>query len=78
MILVSYVVNSALIQARWADAVLSFAVIALALKVPRMEDVKGQQLAVLIWAGVLFVTYSLLLSVFKVKNSGYPFYLPPF
>lgn len=43
-----------------------------------MEDVKGQQLAVLIWAGVLFGTYSLLLSVFKAKNAGYPFYLPPF
>ncbi|KAJ5782193.1 hypothetical protein N7457_003967 [Penicillium paradoxum] len=59
-------------------AILSFATIALALKVPRMEDVKGQQLAVLIWATVLFATYSFLLSVFKVKNGGYPFYLPPF
>ncbi|KAJ5455808.1 uncharacterized protein N7458_004072 [Penicillium daleae] len=59
-------------------AVLSFATIALALKVPRMEDVKGQQVAVLIWAGVLFGTYSFLLSVFKTKNGGYPFYLPPF
>jgi hypothetical protein len=60
------------------DAVLSFATIALAVKVPRMEDVKGQQLAVLIWGAVLFGTYSLLLSVFKTKNGGYPFYLPPF
>lgn len=59
-------------------AVLSFATIALAVKVPRMEDVKGQQLAVLIWGAVLFGTYSLLLSVFKAKNGGYPFYLPPF
>ncbi|KAJ5785743.1 uncharacterized protein N7503_010955 [Penicillium pulvis] len=59
-------------------AILSFATIALALKVPRMEDVKGQQLAVLIWGGILFGTYSLLLSVFKTKNGGYPFYLPPF
>ncbi|KAJ5951785.1 Magnesium transporter protein 1 [Penicillium vulpinum] len=59
-------------------AVLSFATIALALKVPRMEDVKGQQLAVLIWATVLFAMYSFLLSVFKTKNGGYPFYLPPF
>ncbi|KAJ5121192.1 uncharacterized protein N7515_009153 [Penicillium bovifimosum] len=59
-------------------AVLSFATIVLALKVPRMEDVKGQQLAVVIWATVLFVTYGFLLSVFKAKNGGYPFYLPPF
>lgn len=43
-----------------------------------MEDVKGQQLAVLIWGVLLFGTYSLLLNLFKVKNSGYPFYLPPF
>lgn len=43
-----------------------------------MEDVKGQQLAVLVWATVLFATYSFLLSVFKTKNGGYPFYLPPF
>ena len=43
-----------------------------------MQDVNGQQLAVFIWGGVLFVTYSLLLSVFKTKNGGYPFYLPPF
>lgn len=62
----------------YADAVLSFATIALALRVPRMEDVKGQQLAVLIWGVLLFGTYSLLLNLFKVKNSGYPFYLPPF
>jgi oligosaccharyltransferase complex subunit gamma len=48
------------------------------MKVPRMEDVKGQQLAVLIWGAVLWGTYSLLLSVFKAKNGGYPFYLPPF
>ncbi|KAJ5627596.1 hypothetical protein N7528_005023 [Penicillium herquei] len=59
-------------------AVLSFSTIALAIKVPRMEDSKGQQLAVLIWGGVLFGTYSMLLSVFKFKNGGYPFYLPPF
>ncbi len=61
-----------------ADAVLSFATIALAVQVPRMEDIKGQQLAVMIWGGVLFGTYSLLLSVFRAKNGGYPFYLPPF
>ncbi|EPS31276.1 hypothetical protein POX_h09572 [Penicillium oxalicum] len=59
-------------------AVLSFATIALALKVPRMEDVNGQQLAVMIWAAVLFATYSFLISVFKIKNGGYPFWLPPF
>jgi hypothetical protein len=40
----------------------------MSLAIIRMEDVKGQQLAVLIWATVLFATYSFLLSVFKTKN----------
>lgn len=48
------------------------------MRVPRMEDVKSQQVAVILWGAVLFVMYSFLLSVFKAKNSGYPFFLPPF
>lgn len=61
-----------------ADAVLSFATIAIAMKVPRMGDAKSQQVAVVVWAAVLLSMYSFLLSVFKAKNSGYPFFLPPF
>lgn len=60
------------------DGILSFAVIALALKVPRMSDPKSQQVAVFLWGGVLFVVYSFLLSVFRIKNGGYPFHFPPF
>ena len=60
------------------DGILSFAVIALALRVPRMVDAKTQQLAVIIWGVILLGMYSFLLSVFRAKNSGYPFYLPPF
>lgn len=60
------------------DAVLSFAIIALAMRVPRMRDVKSQQIAVVIWGAVLLSMYSFLLSVFKAKNGGYPFFLPPF
>ncbi|OJJ88029.1 OST3/OST6 family protein [Aspergillus glaucus CBS 516.65] len=59
-------------------ATLSFATIALAMKVPRMADAKAQQVAVVIWGAVLFGVYSFLLSVFKAKNAGYPFFLPPF
>ncbi|PYI29420.1 oligosaccharyl transferase subunit [Aspergillus japonicus CBS 114.51] len=59
-------------------AVLSFATIALAMKVPRIADNKTQQVAVIIWGSVLLGMYSFLLSVFKVKNGGYPFFLPPF
>lgn len=48
------------------------------MKVPRIADSKGQQVAVFIWSAVLLGTYSFLLSVFKAKNGGYPFFLPPF
>ncbi|KAL8840938.1 MAG: hypothetical protein Q9170_001131, partial [Blastenia crenularia] len=44
---------------------LSFATIALALKVPRMTDPKKQQVAVFIWGAVVFGMYSFLLSVFR-------------
>ncbi|KAL3424364.1 OST3 OST6 family protein [Phlyctema vagabunda] len=57
---------------------LSFATISLALKVPRIVDPRTQQIAVLVWSGVIFVMYSFLLSVFRIKNGGYPFSLPPF
>ncbi|KAI9875712.1 MAG: oligosaccharyl transferase subunit ost3/OST6 [Pleopsidium flavum] len=58
--------------------VLSFATISLALKVPRIADPKKQQAAVFVWGAVVLGMYSFLLSVFRVKNGGYPFYLPPF
>lgn len=60
------------------DAVLSFATIALAMKVPHIADAKAQQVAVIIWGVVLLGAYSFLLSVFRAKNTGYPFFLPPF
>ncbi|KAL1590558.1 hypothetical protein WHR41_00608 [Cladosporium halotolerans] len=58
--------------------ILSFATISLALKVPRMADARRQQFAVFLWGAVLLGTYSFLLSVFRLKNGGYPFWLPPF
>ncbi|KAK3670668.1 oligosaccharyl transferase subunit ost3/OST6 [Recurvomyces mirabilis] len=58
--------------------VLSFATISLALKVPRMADARTQQIAVFVWGGVILGMYSFLLSVFRIKNGGYPFWLPPF
>ncbi|KAK3682175.1 hypothetical protein B0T22DRAFT_278188 [Podospora appendiculata] len=58
--------------------VLSFATISLALTVPRIADPKAQGVAVLAWGGIMFLMYSFLLSVFRVKNGGYPFSLPPF
>ncbi|PTB67212.1 hypothetical protein BBK36DRAFT_1135304 [Trichoderma citrinoviride] len=58
--------------------VLSFCAITLAVKVPRMADSKTQQVAVIVWSLILFLVYSFLLSVFRIKNGGYPFSLPPF
>ncbi|RKF61572.1 Magnesium transporter protein 1 [Erysiphe neolycopersici] len=60
------------------DGLLSFATISLALKVPRILDPISQQIAILAWSGVVFLTYSLLLNVFRIKNGAYPFWLPPF
>jgi len=58
--------------------ILSFATISLALKVPRIADSRKQQIAVFVWGAVLLGMYSFLLSVFRIKNGGYPFWLPPF
>ncbi|KAH8596398.1 hypothetical protein B0O99DRAFT_651606 [Bisporella sp. PMI_857] len=57
---------------------LAFATISLAIKVPRISDPKTQQVAVLIWGAAIFLMYSFLLSIFRIKNGGYPFWLPPF
>ncbi|KAI4140178.1 MAG: hypothetical protein LQ340_007914 [Diploschistes diacapsis] len=58
--------------------ILAFATISLALKVPRIADSKQQQVAVILWGVVMLGMYSFLLSVFRIKNGGYPFHLPPF
>ena len=60
------------------DGLLSLATINLAIKVPRIVDPNTQKIAIIVWAGILFGTYSFLLSVFRWKNGGYPFFLPPF
>jgi oligosaccharyltransferase complex subunit gamma len=58
--------------------VLAFAMISLALKVPRIKDPRAQSIAVFLWSGVILCMYSFLLSVFRKKNGGYQFWLPPF
>jgi len=62
----------------YIDAVLAFGTIALAVKTPRIRDPKLQQLSVIVWGMVVYATYSWLLSIFRMKNGGYPFWLPPF
>ncbi|KAK6360548.1 oligosaccharyl transferase subunit ost3/OST6 [Orbilia blumenaviensis] len=58
-------------------AILSFSSIALCLKMPRMESAGKQKIAVMAWNLVLLVLFSFLMSVFKMKNGAYPFFLPP-
>ena len=70
--------NLTILIFRRIDGILAFCAISLAVKVPRIADSRSQQVAVLAWAGVLFVLYSFLMSVFRIKNGGYPFSLPPF
>jgi oligosaccharyltransferase complex subunit gamma len=60
------------------DGILSFAAITLAVKAPRIADAKKQQATIIIWGVILWIMYSFLLSIFRVKNGGYPFSLPPF
>lgn len=60
------------------DAILTLSTISLGLKVPRMKDPKYQQVAVIVWVSIMLGTYSFLLSTFRTKNGGYPFWLPPF
>lgn len=61
-----------------ADGLLALSGISLAIKVPRMTDPKAQGIAVAAWGGIMFLVYSFLLSIFRSKNAGYPFSLPPF
>ncbi|KAI9718132.1 MAG: tumor suppressor candidate 3 [Chrysothrix sp. TS-e1954] len=53
-------------------------VAAMSFKVPRMADPKSQQVAVFVWGAIMYGMYSFLLSIFRAKSGGYPFWLPPF
>lgn len=63
---------------KFTDGILALSGISLAIKVPRISDPKMQGIAIIAWGSILFVVYSLLLSIFRGKNAGYPFSLPPF
>jgi oligosaccharyltransferase complex subunit gamma len=43
-----------------------------------MTDPRSQKVAAVVWTAVILFVYSFLLSVFRIKNGGYPFWLPPF
>ncbi|KKA27779.1 hypothetical protein TD95_004718 [Thielaviopsis punctulata] len=58
--------------------ILSFCSISLAIKAPRIVSPTTQRITVIILSAVILVFYSLLMAVFRIKNGGYPFRLPPF
>ncbi|KAL5604293.1 hypothetical protein BROUX41_002266 [Berkeleyomyces rouxiae] len=58
--------------------ILSFCSISLAIKAPRIASPTGQRISVVILTAVILVVYSLLMNIFRYKNGGYPFRLPPF
>ncbi|KAF8238653.1 oligosaccharyl transferase subunit OST3/OST6 family [Tricholoma matsutake] len=43
--------------------------------IPRQTSPHRQRLQVYLWTGVIMILYSVLLSIFRVKNRGYPFRL---
>lgn len=43
-----------------------------------MTDPRAQGIATLAWGAVMLAMYSYLLSTFRIKNGGYPLWLPPF
>ncbi|KAF9482772.1 oligosaccharyl transferase subunit OST3/OST6 family [Pholiota conissans] len=54
---------------------LSFAFLMLILVVPLQSSPQRQRLQVYLWTGVIMIIYSVLISLFRVKNRGYPFKL---
>ncbi|KAF9264647.1 oligosaccharyl transferase subunit OST3/OST6 family [Marasmius fiardii PR-910] len=54
---------------------LSFAFLMLILIVPYQSSPSRQRLQIYLWTGVIVLVYSVLITLFKVKNRGYPFKL---
>ncbi|EAU88527.1 dolichyl-diphosphooligosaccharide-protein glycotransferase [Coprinopsis cinerea okayama7 len=54
---------------------LALSFLMLTLVVPRQTSPAKQRLQVWIWSGVIMIVYSVLVSIFRVKNRGYPFKL---
>ncbi|KAF8590605.1 oligosaccharyl transferase subunit OST3/OST6 family [Ramaria rubella] len=55
--------------------VLSLGFVSLTLIVPRHASPARQRYGVYVWTGVSITLFSVLLSIFKIKNGGYPFRL---
>ncbi|KAK9247181.1 hypothetical protein V1506DRAFT_533191 [Lipomyces tetrasporus] len=58
-------------------AFLAFGAISLATKTPRISNRTKQTMAIGTWCTMMLCLFSLLLFIFRLKNRGYPFSLPP-
>ncbi|OZJ05391.1 hypothetical protein BZG36_02011 [Bifiguratus adelaidae] len=56
-------------------AILSFCIISLATAVPRLDDPQKQRFGVYMWSGLVLLTFSILMALFRAKNGSYPFKL---
>ncbi|PBK96885.1 oligosaccharyl transferase subunit OST3/OST6 family [Armillaria gallica] len=54
---------------------LAFSFLMLTIIVPYQTSAARQRLQVYLWVGIIMIIYSVLVSIFKVKNRGYPFRL---
>ena len=59
----------------YPDGLLSASFLMLTLITPHQTSPSRQRLQVYLWSGVIFVMFSVLISLFRVKNRGYPFKL---
>lgn len=58
------------------DGILAFSAYTLAVTVPSLShDKLRQRIAAYLWLGVMLFMASILVSIFHVKNPGYPFKL---
>ncbi|KAK9768567.1 oligosaccharyl transferase subunit ost3/OST6 [Basidiobolus ranarum] len=65
-------VESQIITVLYASC--AFCIVFLGIHVPKMSEFK-QRFAVLIFAGILLVSYSAVIYVFRIKSAGYPYRL---
>ncbi|ODQ65057.1 hypothetical protein NADFUDRAFT_24923 [Nadsonia fulvescens var. elongata DSM 6958] len=54
-------------------AILAFSTIGLVMKVPRITNVTKQSMVTFAICGLILVVFSALISIFRIKNGGYPY-----
>ncbi|KAF7725138.1 oligosaccharyl transferase subunit ost3/OST6 [Apophysomyces ossiformis] len=55
--------------------VLAFAIVSLAVSVPKFDDKLRQRIGVYVWTLCVIVIFSVLMNLFRLKNGAYPFHI---